>query len=188
MRKASSSCWAKPFKALWPRTAGRPTTGLIHSGDNCAGHTFTLCRRLRLPARSARHRARRDFQKLVERGGASAGIGQALLTQVEQLFSLWHRVREGTLSRIDFQAEVIPIRARVVERLCEGTRSSQLQTHRTCENILKLEVALWTFVRVAGVEPTNNGAECPLPRAILWRRRSFGTQSAAGSQFVERIV
>ena len=38
-----------------------------------------------------------------------------------------------------------------------------------------------------GVEPTNNRAERPLRRAVLWRRRSFGTQSAAGSQFVERI-
>jgi len=28
----------------------------------------------------------------------------------------------------------------------------------------------------------------PLRRAVLWRRRSFGTQSAAGSQFVERIL
>jgi len=28
----------------------------------------------------------------------------------------------------------------------------------------------------------------PLRRAVLWRRRSFGTPSVAGSQFVERIL
>jgi transposase len=38
------------------------------------------------------------------------------------------------------------------------------------------------------VEPTNNSAERPLRRAVLWRRRSFGTQSTQGSQFVERIL
>ena len=38
------------------------------------------------------------------------------------------------------------------------------------------------------MEPTNNSAERPLRRAVLWRRRSLGTQSAAGSQFVERIL
>jgi len=27
-----------------------------------------------------------------------------------------------------------------------------------------------------------------LRRAVLWRRRSFGTQSEAGSEFVERIL
>ncbi len=131
---------------------------------------------------------KRDFQKLAERGGESARIGQALLAQVEQLFHQWHRVRDGTLSRADFQAEVKPIRACVVERLCEGMTLSHQQTRRTCENILKLEAALWTFVCVEGVEPTNNAAERPLRRAVLWRRRSFGTQSEAGSQFVARIL
>jgi len=51
-----------------------------------------------------------------------------------------------------------------------------------------MESALWTFVRVEGVEPTNNNAERPLRRAVLWRRKSFGTQSEAGSRFVERIL
>ncbi len=51
-----------------------------------------------------------------------------------------------------------------------------------------LTSALWTFVRVRGVEPTNNAAERALRRAVLWRRKSFGTQSAAGSCFVERIL
>jgi len=45
-----------------------------------------------------------------------------------------------------------------------------------------------TFVTVSDVEPTNNSAERALRRAVLWRRRSFGTQSAAGSRFVARIL
>ena len=53
---------------------------------------------------------------------------------------------------------------------------------------MKLEAALWTFGWEADGEPTNNSAERPLRRAVLWRRRSFGTQSGAGSQFVERIL
>jgi len=56
------------------------------------------------------------------------------------------------------------------------------------QNILKLEQALWTFVDHEGVEPTNNDAERALRRAVIWRRRSFGTQSETGSQFVERIM
>ena len=62
------------------------------------------------------------------------------------------------------------------------------KTRRTSQNILKLEQALWTLVFVEGVEPTNNDAERPLRRAVLWRRRSFGTQSEAGSRFVERML
>ena len=131
---------------------------------------------------------KRDFQKLVERTGQSARLGQALLQQVEQLFALWQRVRDGTLSRADFQVAMQPLRTRVGELLREGTTLAHPQTRRTCANILKLETALWTFVDVAGIEPTNNAAERPLRRAVLWRRRSFGTQSPAGSQFVARIL
>src|SRR5262249_45227646 len=62
------------------------------------------------------------------------------------------------------------------------------KTRHTCQNILKLWESLWTFVRVEGAELTNNNAERPLRRAVLWRRKSFGTQSQAGSKFVERIL
>jgi len=131
---------------------------------------------------------KRDFQKLVERGGESARLGQALLEQAQELFRLWGGVRDGTLSRGDFQVKVQPLRARVQALLREGTTLAHAKTRHTCENILHLEVALWTFVCVEGVEPTNNHAERCLRRAVLWRRRSFGTQSAAGSVFVQRIL
>jgi transposase len=131
---------------------------------------------------------KRDFQALVERGGESERIGRALLEQVEQMFGLWHRVRDGTLGRGDFQTAMQPIQARVKDLLGEGAALACDKTRRTCGNILKLEVALWTFVRVEGVEPTNNSAERGLRRAVLWRRRSFGTQSEDGSHFVERVL
>jgi len=130
----------------------------------------------------------RDFQALVERGGESARIGQALLEQTRQVFDLWHRIRDGTLSRTSFQAAVAPLQTRVQEVLQQGATLAHDKTRHTCQNLLKLEPALWTFVAVEGVEPTNNDAERPLRRAVLWRRRSFGTQSAHGSQFVARIL
>jgi transposase len=72
--------------------------------------------------------------------------------------------------------------------LQEGGAGADAKTQGTGRNLLKLEVALWTLVWETGVEPTNNCAERPLGRAVLWRRRSFGTQSEAGRQFVERIL
>jgi transposase len=131
---------------------------------------------------------KRDFQAFVDRGGASARLGEALLKQVNTMFELWHQVREGTLSRTEFQEQMDPIREQVGALLREGTVLSHDKTRRTCENILKWEWALWSFVLVEGVEPTNNSAERPLRRAVLWRRRSFGTQSEAGSLFVERVL
>ena len=130
----------------------------------------------------------RDFQKLVDRGGASAIIGQALLTQAHALFRLWHRVRDGTLPRPDFVVEARSIRTEVHHLLTQGAELSHPQTQKTCCNLLKLEIALWTFVTVEGIEPTNNLAERCLRRAVLWRRRSFGTQSTHGALFVARIL
>jgi transposase len=49
-------------------------------------------------------------------------------------------------------------------------------------------VALWTFARVDGVEPTNNVAERALRPAVLWRKGSFAADSEAGSRFAERLL
>ena len=131
---------------------------------------------------------KRDFQAFVERGGESGTVGTLLLDQTKRLFALWHRVRDGTLSRPDFQMAVRPIQSEVKSLLEIGTLVGHSRTRHTCRNILNLEPALWTFVRQAGIEPTNNTAERSLRRAVIWRRRSFGTQSEAGTLFVERVL
>jgi len=57
-----------------------------------------------------------------------------------------------------------------------------------CYDLLLHWPALWTFATVPGVEPTNNAAERALRPAVLWRKGSFGTQSADGNLFVARIL
>jgi hypothetical protein len=131
---------------------------------------------------------KRDFQAWVERGGQSKTVGRLLLVQVKYFFDLWHRVRDGPLSRIEFQAAMQPIRKEVHYLLHIGRFVKHPDTRRTCQNILKLEQALWRFVDYQGIEPTNNAAERALRRGVIWRRRSFGTQSESGSRFVERIL
>jgi transposase len=130
----------------------------------------------------------RDFQAFVERGGQSQIVGRLLLEQVDLMFASWYRVRDGTLSRNDFQEVMKPIRQEIHCLLYIGARIKHLKTRKTCLNIIKIEPALWTFVDTAGLEPTNNSAERALRRGVIWRKRSFGTQSAAGSRFVERIL
>jgi transposase len=130
----------------------------------------------------------RDFAAMRARGGCSAEIGDALLAQAHQMFTWWHRVREGTLKRSTFRSYMTPLR-REVERLLEaGSRCGVPKTAGTCRDILKRREALWTFVQVAGVEPTNNTAERSIRPGVLWRKGSFGTQSAEGSRFVESMM
>lgn len=61
--------------------------------------------------------------------------------------------------------------------------------HRTA--ILAHRDALWTFVARDGVDPTdptNNHAERELRAFVLWRRRSFCSQSKRGERFAERVM
>ena len=58
----------------------------------------------------------------------------------------------------------------------------------SCANILQHQAALWTFTENEGVEPTNNHAERELRAFVLWRKRSFGTQSERGNRFAERLM
>jgi transposase len=130
----------------------------------------------------------RDIEAMIARGGRSQELGEALRAQARQMFHWWHRVRNGTLAPPTFATYMWPVR-RATERLLEaGQRCGAPKTEGTCREILKLRQALWTFVRHAGVEPTNNAAERAIRPGVLWRKGSFGTQSAAGSRFVEVMM
>src|SRR6266850_7554129 len=130
----------------------------------------------------------RDFAAMRDRGGDSKEIGDALLVQAHQMFTWWHRVRSGTLKRSSFRSAMTPLR-REVERLLDvGSRCGVPKTAGMCQDILKRREALWTFVQVEDVEPTNNTAERAIRPGVLWRKGSFGTQSAEGSRFVESMM
>lgn len=146
--------------------------------------------------RSVGHTVARDFTQIAERTGVSGELGAALLAQQQQLFELWYQVRDGTLSRSGFITSVATIRATVSTLLTEAAnyaitaqeKSPLAKTVRTCQQLLKLEPAMWLFVTTVGVEPTNNAAERALRPAVLWRRSSFGSQSQSGSFFVARML
>jgi transposase len=130
----------------------------------------------------------RDIEAMIERGGPSQVMGEALRAQAHQMFHEWHRVCDGTLAHASFAHYMRPIR-REVERLLEAGQTCGVpKTEGVCREILKVRQALWTFVRHEGVEPTNNAAERAIRPGVLWRKGSFGTQSADGSRFVEAVM
>ena len=47
---------------------------------------------------------------------------------------------------------------------------------------------LFVFLHEAGVQPTNNLAERTIRFAVLWRKRSFGSNSDKSCRWVERIL
>ena len=132
----------------------------------------------------------RDFQKLADSRGPAIPIGKALGAQANLLFHAWHQVRDGTSTRAQLQAEVAQRIRPEVQRLLKEGASMPKDSERKgmCAALLAVESALWTFVAVEGLEPTNNIAERTVRPAVIWRRTSFGTHSPAGSRYVERML
>ena len=129
----------------------------------------------------------RDFIRISERSGADHRIGTELLALCKRMFKLWHKVRDGTMTRKRFQLAMKPIRKAMENLLEQATRDGNAKTQGTCLEILKFRQALWTFVQVEGIEPTNNAAERTIRPYVLWRKKSFGSQSERGNRFIERI-
>jgi transposase len=104
------------------------------------------------------------------------------------MFHWWHGVRDGTLTYVRFRVLMRPLRRKVARLLKAGQTCGVAKTEGVCREVLKVYDALWTFVRVEGVEPTNNAAERAIRPGVLWRKGSFGTQSGSGSRFVEVMM
>ena len=131
---------------------------------------------------------RRDIEARMGQGGRSQEIGEALRAPVRLMFQRWHRVRDGALAQTSFAHDRRPIRREVERLLGAGHTCGVPKPEGTCREILRVRQALWTFVRHAGVAPTNHAAERAIRPGVLWRKGSFGTQSAEGSRFVETMM
>jgi transposase len=130
----------------------------------------------------------RKFVAFSERAGPSAELGRQLLDYTGLLFDYWHDYKAGKLDGATFRAWMAPVRAQVEAVLARAVASDIDNLAGSCANILEHRVALWTFIDVNGVEPTNNHAERELRAFVLWRKRSFGTQSDRGNRFAERLM
>jgi transposase len=130
---------------------------------------------------------KRDFQALIDSScHTSKRLGHDLMRPTKEMFGLWQKVRDGTLSHRNFRRRMKPIRAQIDALLLRGYFNPR--TRGFCKELVKHRACLWTFVKVAGIQMTNNAAEQALRHSVIWRKLSFGTQSATGSRFVERLL
>lgn len=128
----------------------------------------------------------RDIQALIDRPDHQLKrLGHDLMRPVKALFRLWSRCRDGTLARTGLKRLMQPIRQEIDRLLLRGHGTA---ADGMCRELFAHRAWLWTFLEVEGVEPTNNAAERSLRHAVIWRKLSFGTQSEAGSRFVETLL
>jgi transposase len=171
------------FDALVPET-GAPATGPVIISDRYSAYGHLP------PARRSlcwAHLAR-DFRAAEERGGLDAVVGRWVLEVFGKVLEPWHRYRNGALAREAFLTEITRRQEELRAPLRWGAEHGSRKTQALCRDLLEHWPSLWTWLEVEGGEPTNNAAERALRPAVLWRKGSFGHQSATGEQFVERML
>jgi transposase len=132
---------------------------------------------------------KRDFQALIDdRDRQVKRLGHDLMRPTQALFRHGARCRDGTITRRRLKRLMKPIRQEVEALLLRGVYSGNKRLHGMCRELYDHRDWLWTFLEVEGMEPTNNASERALRHAVIWRKLSFGTQSARGSRFVETML
>jgi len=169
------------FQALLPEAAG---TGPVVISDRYSAYGHLPPERRSL---CWAHLAR-DFRAAEERGGIDAVVGRWVLEVFGKVLAPWHRYRAGELTRAAFLAEIQARQQELRAPLHWGAEHGSRKTRTLCAALLDQWSSLWTWLEVAGGEPTNNAAERALRPAVLWRKSSFGHQSETGEQFVERML
>jgi transposase len=131
----------------------------------------------------------RDFRFHSEGLAAQKQFGETGLELTSRLFAVWHAYAEH-LDRDRLAAEMTPVQTelrKLLEHAANGSTRHRLH-RRFANNLLKLWPALWTFITIAGVTPTNNAAERALRGPVIHRKLSHGNQSDDGERFTERSL
>ncbi len=162
---------------------GQTVQGILCSDRWCAYDIVPLLQRQLCWAH-----LKRNFEKLLERGGKAQAIGEKCLAIKDRVFEVWHLYRGGGLSWAQMDEQMASAMLELMAVLESGARSRDAKLARFCNRVLSVYPALWTFVVTAGVEPTNNHAERVQRQAVLYRKNCFGCQSESGCRFVERLL
>jgi transposase len=131
----------------------------------------------------------RDFRFHSEGLAAQKQFGEDGLALTRRLFQTWHAYAEHH-DRARLAAEMTPIQnelRQLLEHAANGSKRHR-RHRRFANNLLKLWPALWTFITVPGVTPTNNAAERALRGPVIHRKLSHGNQSDTGERFTERSL
>ncbi len=111
----------------------------------------------------------RNFREFAERKSIVRVIGKALLLELKAVFRHWHLYKSGDISRNQLNARCAYRRRNIQALLQDGVFYENQRLSRFCWKLLGGFDAMWTFLRVDGVEPTNNQAERDLRPMVLWR-------------------
>ncbi len=130
----------------------------------------------------------RDFAAMVERH-KSPWHGHRLGLLAREILGHWTRWHNGDIDRETLTSLTTPLRARFETVLGWTARKAPgPKAQGIARDLLGRLDELWRFLEDPLVHPTNNLAERLLRYAVIYRKLSFGTDSAGGSRYMERLL
>ena len=115
---------------------GKDYPGRVVS-DRWSGYTWIPIKRRQI----CWSHLKRDFKSFLDYGPEAKHLGERLLTQRKKLFRLWHRVRDGTMTRTELQLACKSVRRQIVALLEEGESLPSAKVSGMCREMLKLKGA-----------------------------------------------
>jgi transposase len=170
-------------RKVWQGMLGEDYAGILHSDRLSAYNAHPLERRQLCWAHIIR-----NLRGIAEQRREGSLWASEALCWVQLMFAIWHQYAEGAIDRATLQEALEPVQDAVWACLQRGKAVRWEKARKLATTLWQQWDGLWTFAQVEGVEPTNNAAERALRPAVLWRKGCFGTQSAAGSRFAERLL
>jgi transposase len=132
----------------------------------------------------------RDFRKHADGLGEQKPFGEKGVELTRRVFAAWRAYQHEHHDRQRLGDEIaeVQIELRALLEAASPKRARNRWHRQFANNLLKIWPALWTFVTVDGIEPTNNPAERSLRAPVIHRKVSLGTQSEQGERFAERAL
>lgn len=180
------------FYHIAPSRSGEVARGLLGGADfkgNVVTDRYAAYRCYPMERRGICHsHLERDGQKIAERSDDVKHIGEGLVKLEKDIFSCWHRYKNGEIDRSALKQCLHDIAGPYDALLIEGIRCDDPKVAGMCWNIKTHWRAIWNFGWVEGMEPTNNQAEQAARLLVVLRKKSYGTQSLAGATFVGHMA
>ncbi|MCP4337471.1 MAG: transposase [Desulfobulbaceae bacterium] len=111
-----------------------------------------------------------------------------MLKDIGAIFSRWHAFQNSPGSRDKLWVDTLPFRERMNDFCVIFRYSSDQRVETRTKRLLDNWQHLFTFLKLDGVQPTNNSAERAIRPAVQWRKICFGSQSQIGEHFTERLL
>jgi transposase len=130
----------------------------------------------------------RDFAAFVEGPVGRRRFGRTGRAVARGVFRSFDLFEAGRIDRARLRQIASSLKERVRRLLTDAEAHPSRRVRRFAKHLLRQIDACFVYAGQEGVSPTNNASERALRGPVLWRKGSYGTQSARGSRFAERIL